>query len=239
MADELEGWLERERERLGLALARLETSDITAFFTAIGELRATFAMRGEAFLELNKLLDSLVAARIASHLNRVLAESRLDPLTGLGHRGAFDHRLRAEIERSDRYHRQFALILFDLDNFKHINDRYGHLTGDQALVRFPDALRTELRQSDEPFRIGGDEFAAILPETELDGGETIGHRVERLLEHATPMEPNFVIHVSWGIANWPLDGGGSDDGAQRTAAGERLLLAADRRLYAAKVRKRY
>lgn len=236
MADDYDGRL--ERERLRLAVERLETSDIAAFFTAIGELRATFAQRDEDYLELNALLDSLVAKRIGSYLDQILAESRQDPLTGLGHRRAFDHRLKVEIERSERYHRRFALILFDLDRFKSINDRFGHLVGDRVLVCFAETLRAALRQSDEPFRIGGDEFAAILPETELVGGEEIGYRIEQQLDKATRVESDCVIHVSWGIANWPFDGGRSGDDLQVPAAGERLLVAADRRLYAMKERKR-
>ena len=235
MADEWTGRLDKERERLRLAVEQLDTSDIQTFFIAIGELRESVGRASPAFLKLNAELDLLISARMQSYFNQILREAQRDPLTGLGHRGAFDQRLKSEIERNHRYQRQFALILFDLDHFKTLNDRFGHLAGDRILVHFADSLRSGLRQSDEPFRIGGDEFAAILPETRLLSGDTIGHRIEQLI---SPAGSGTAFGVSWGVANWPGDCG--FEGGSRDIAGsaELMLLTADQRLYAEKARKR-
>ena len=95
---------------------------------------------------------------------RYLAEH--DPLTRLLNRRAFTRRLGIETARSGRYHRPFALVLCDLDGFKGLNDRHGHQAGDAALVRLGDLLHAPAAPPDMAFRIGGDEFAMLLPETD-------------------------------------------------------------------------
>ena len=97
---------------------------------------------------------------------RFLAEH--DPLTRLYNRRAFNHRLRVEAARSRRYGTQFALVVLDVNGFKKINDRHGHMAGDAALARVADLLSHQMRAPDAAFRIGGDEFALILTEIELD-----------------------------------------------------------------------
>ena len=119
---------------------------------------------------------------------RFLAEH--DPLTRLYNRRAFNHRLRVEAARSRRYGKPFALVVLDVDGFKSINDRHGHMAGDSALARVADLLSHELRGPDAAFRIGGDEFALILPEIELEsidaGGAPDRHAPRRRLRRRGP-----------------------------------------------------
>ncbi|TML02468.1 MAG: GGDEF domain-containing protein [Actinobacteria bacterium] len=92
-----------------------------------------------------------------------------DPLTNLLNRRSFVQHLDAEVARSRRYARPLALVIFDLDELKTVNDTQGHTAGDEALKRVGDALRATIRSGDNAFRIGGDEFAVIVPEaTERD-----------------------------------------------------------------------
>lgn len=234
-------WLDREKERLRRVVEGLDPSDLDSFFAAIAGVRASFAPPGDASVELNTALDSMIALRIQAQIDQLTEEARRDPLTGLGHRGAFQHRLEAEIERSRRYQRHFALVLFDLDHFKSVNDRFGHPAGDLTLISFATTLRSGLRQCDEAFRIGGDEFVAILPETTSSGGEAIGRRISNLFsenelcpgaETGRSITWGITWGVTWGVSSWP------EDADPAVAAPETLLSAADRRLYAGKACKR-
>ena len=100
-----------------------------------------------------------------------------DALTGLFSRRRFLEELDREVVRSRRYERIGALLLLDLDGFKHVNDSFGHATGDDLLIRIADALRSGLRESDVLARIGGDEFAVILPDTNADGARAVAAKL--------------------------------------------------------------
>jgi diguanylate cyclase (GGDEF)-like protein len=100
-----------------------------------------------------------------------------DSLTLLYNHGAFHEKLAIELERANRYGRPMSVIMLDLDGFKEINDRYGHMTGDRVLVLVAGALGAHLRKTDIAARYGGDEFAVILPETELPAAATIAGRI--------------------------------------------------------------
>ena len=219
------------------AIADLEIADLHLFFTGVSRLRRStidavclpFPDVGAGELpplihEANRWIDSLVEERIQAEIARLADEARRDPLTELGHRRAFNQRLRLEIERGRRYDRHFALIIFDLDRFKAVNDREGHPTGDRLLKDMASILRSSLRQSDEAFRLGGDEFAAILPETRLETGELIALRIESRLQDS--------------VANWPEDASGPDSMAEPDLSGDSLIALADQRLYRYKQMKR-
>ncbi|HEX7519075.1 MAG TPA: sensor domain-containing diguanylate cyclase, partial [Candidatus Deferrimicrobium sp.] len=108
-------------------------------------------------------------------LVKSLAEK--DSLTLLYNHGSFHEKLAIELERSNRYVRPMAVIMLDLDHFKEINDRYGHTTGDRVLALVAGVLGAHLRKTDIAARYGGDEFAVILPETDLSSAAVIAERI--------------------------------------------------------------
>ena len=147
------------------------------------------------------------------------AEAQRDALTQLGNRAAFEHHLAAESARALRYGRVLAMAMIDLDGFKQINDTHGHAAGDSALQQFAQWLKASLRQSDQAFRYGGDEFAVLLPETSAAAADSVMMRLREQLATA-----GCAYGFSWGCAVVP------DDSSEPCA----LLLAADARLYAQK-----
>lgn len=128
-------------------------------------------------------------------LAAALAEQAVrDPLTGLYNRRFFEEALIRQTETARRYGRALSLVLLDLDHFKQINDTQGHPVGDAVLRETARRLQAVARKADVLCRIGGDEFAAILPETELAGARTLLQRFFREMEKAEP------IRVSGGAA---------------------------------------
>jgi diguanylate cyclase (GGDEF)-like protein/PAS domain S-box-containing protein len=141
-----------------------------------------------------------------------------DPLTGLANYRHLLEVLDSEIKRFKRTGREFALLLFDLDKLKQINDRYGHLTGSEALCRLAEVLTAGCRNIDTAARFGGDEFAVILPETGIEPAKSIA---QRLCDNLATDGREPKLSVSAGVAVYPADG----------ATVETLLLAADKALY--------
>ena len=133
---------------------------------------------------LNDMIDRLVTECVVAYFDRATSElayqARRDPLTTLLNHQAFTDELQAELERAKRYAHGLTLLFFDLDRFKEINDTLGHPEGDRALRRVADLLRETLRGTDRAGRMGGDEFAAVLVETE--GSEAGGKFLDRLVD---------------------------------------------------------
>jgi diguanylate cyclase (GGDEF)-like protein/PAS domain S-box-containing protein len=148
-----------------------------------------------------------------------------DPLTGLANYRHLLGVLDSEIKRFKRTGREFALLLFDLDRLKKINDRYGHLTGSEALCRLAGVLVAGCRNIDTAARFGGDEFALVLPETGIEPAKSVAQRLCADLAN-DGREPK--LSVSAGVAIYPADG----------ATIETLLLVADKALYRNKSRVR-
>lgn len=149
-----------------------------------------------------------------------------DELTQLANRRRFTETLAVEVRRAERFGDPLSLVLADLDDFKQINDRYGHQTGDEVLRRFADVLRENVRDFDLPVRYGGEEFAVLLPETGIGGAERLARRLQtallrlRLPEIEGDRPP---VTASFGVAAFPAAG-----------SAEALLSAADGALYRAK-----
>jgi diguanylate cyclase (GGDEF)-like protein len=164
------------------------------------------------------LLDN---ARLFEQVSRMAAS---DSLTGLANHRRLLEVLENEIERSRRTRRSFALLLFDLDDLKKINDKYGHLTGSRAIKRLGNALRGNSRTIDTPARYGGDEFAVVLPEIGEEEATKVAMRIcEKLAEDGQLPR----VTVSVGVSVYPVDG----------ITIEKLFGAADRALYRMKRRR--
>lgn len=129
---------------------------------------------------------------------RELAET--DALTGLYNQRYFHETLRREVMRAQRYERKLALIVFDLDDFKSINDQVGHLAGDRVLAQAADRLREAVRNVDIACRIGGDEFAVILPESSAEDAEQLYRRVHNLMRGTALGTDEERLRISAGIA---------------------------------------
>jgi diguanylate cyclase (GGDEF)-like protein/PAS domain S-box-containing protein len=156
--------------------------------------------------------------QLEDHLRRQAAS---DPLTGLGNYRRLVDVLYLEIKRSKRTNREFALLFFDLDDLKGINDRHGHMIGSQALCRLADVLCSCCRDIDTPVRFGGDEFALVLPETTAQEANMVAHRI---CESVADDGKGPKLSASVGVAVYPENGDSI----------ERLLCAADSRLYSRK-----
>jgi diguanylate cyclase (GGDEF)-like protein len=167
------------------------------------------------------LMLSLCA--LALRLDVLRYDAWHDPLTGLYDRRSFDRLLEMAIARSIRYGWPFTLVMLDLDHFKTVNDEYGHQAGDQVLRDLGERFRRALRFGDNAGRIGGDEFAMILPNTEPDLVPALLDRVRRAdgLERPCPA-------FSYGVAHCPNEATEFDA----------LVQLADTRLYEAKDAKR-
>jgi diguanylate cyclase (GGDEF)-like protein len=153
-----------------------------------------------------------VGALAVSHLREQLEAgrstyeqlSRLDPLTGVGNYRALHDRLDYEIARHGRHGRQFAVMLVDLNRFKEVNDRYGHLAGDRMLCAVAKALAAIVRDEDTVARQGGDEFSILAPETNAVEVMGLAHRLQRAL--GTIEAGKGVVTASVGWAIFPEDG---------------------------------
>ncbi len=226
----------------GLKLCRLlketaNTRDIPILFLTVERnmhnLARAFDVGGSDYIlkpfhaiELRARVKTALRAKEAVELLK--EQARIDALTGLANRAAFEASLGAAYSAHDRTGSPVSLLLFDLDDFKRINDAYGHGIGDEALRRVGACLRETCRPYDAPCRYGGDEFVVLLGQTEGQNARRAG---ERLLEAIRGIELETLdtclpIRASGGLASSTdlRSGFGSDD----------LVKAADRALYAAK-----
>jgi diguanylate cyclase (GGDEF)-like protein len=146
-----------------------------------------------------------------------------DHLTGLANRRRFERQLEREVERTRRYGHPLCLLVIDIDNFKHVNDNFGHEAGDEAIRYLGKALQAGTRGIDMGARLGGDEFAVILPETEFTKGMEVAERL-RLAFGKMEIPGVGSLTASFGLAEFPLC-------ANET---RELLAAADAAMYEAK-----
>jgi diguanylate cyclase (GGDEF)-like protein len=156
---------------------------------------------------------------------RLQINAATDGLTGLYNRRLFDETCEKELNRAKRYSGLLAVVLFDLHRLKEINDKYGHRMGDQVLQLAANNLRKTLRASDFAFRIGGDEFAMVLPQTDPEQAATLCRRVRNHFENEVePLQMKVAATLDFGMAVYPKDADTKEDLVQR----------ADERLYALK-----
>ena len=173
-------------------------------------------------------IATLLATAIVQRLRRHRSMSSSDPLTGLYNRAYFDEFLAAEIRRSKRYSKSFAVAMVDIDRFKGFNDAYGHAAGDEALKVVSNLVRRAVRRSDLVARYGGEEIVLVMPETTLNQARTRLESVRVAIAAEAiklPKRDELVrVTVSGGVACWPTDAENPDD----------LIHIADARLFHAK-----
>ena len=161
--------------------------------------------------------------RIGALVHRLTDAARTDPLTGLLNRRGFEETFKTELERARRNGRPLTVVAGDLDGFKLVNDQHGHHAGDEALQALAADLLKWKRRIDVAARLGGEEFALLLPDTDERGAFLVAERLRRAVQRTFSEQP-LPVTISFGVATWP-------DHGQET---ETLLRAADEALYAAK-----
>ena len=195
---------------------------------AIGSL-CIASRHPSAYSQSQVQLLTQLASRIAMSIEnaRLYAQAeqraRIDELTGLWNRRHLMERIQVEIGRHSRYGGTFSLIILDLDSFKAFNDTYGHIEGDKLLKQLGTVLKGAIRDADEAFRYGGDEFAILLPQTSIKDAHEVAERVRRRIASEIKVGGTSMT-ASLGLANWPVDG----------IAINEVINAADKALYYAK-----
>ncbi len=178
-------------------------------------------VRAQQLLALRTLAGGMAAALGQQELlQRLERQSMADALTGLGNRRAFDEALEVELKRARRAGGWVGLVMMDVDHFKRFNDQHGHQAGDDALVTVGRVLTRVARAEDRACRIGGEEFALLLPGADERAAAIVAERVRRDVQHRAPAAGP--VTISLGVA------------ASRGDDGQALLATADARLYAAK-----
>jgi diguanylate cyclase (GGDEF)-like protein len=155
-------------------------------------------------------------------LKKIRLNAVTDPLTGLYNRRLFAEYFDKELNRARRYGLPLGIVILDLHRFKEVNDKYGHPRGDEVLRAAAITLQKALRTSDSAFRIGGDEFALLLPQTDAAQALALSRRIETVFaETLRPLQLTFAVTMDHGVATFPQDGDQSDQ----------LIRVADQRLY--------
>ena len=178
------------------------------------------------------ILKFIWADDVEAEYQRKLVEGALqDPLTGLYNRRMLEERLGSELAAARRHDRVVAVLMVDIDHFKAINDRYGHLAGDETLRMVARTLRATIRQEDFVARFGGEEFVVIAPETGLEGARLLGERIRRAVERSRCVwqDDELSVTVSAGatVSELPAE-------FVPGLTAHALVDAADRALYRAK-----
>ena len=174
-------------------------------FIAIYSRSPSYRFEEEMIRELEELSQRAgPAIENARRFKEARQLADLDALTGLHNRRYFHETLAREVARAHRYGRQLALIVFDLDDFKAINDRIGHLSGDAVLAETAERVREAVRTADVPCRVGGDEFAVVLPESSTHDADQLYHRLRGAVS-SRPVGQAGRLFISAGTAELQHD----------------------------------
>ncbi|MDP9134339.1 MAG: GGDEF domain-containing protein, partial [Actinomycetota bacterium] len=177
-----------------------------------------------ATLTVAGLVVSVIRDRLTGLISNLTDAARTDPLTGLLNRRGFEEAFDVELERARRADGGLSVVVGDLDRFKEVNDRFGHVAGDDVLRRFGATIRSVKRSWDIAARVGGEEFALLAPDTDEHGAYVLAERLRMEIEEAFEPAGAGQLTASFGIVSFPIHG----------QTGEALLQAADQALYAAK-----
>jgi diguanylate cyclase (GGDEF)-like protein len=209
----------------------LISSPLLRMGSVLGVVNVNNKRSRESFVDEDlRLLDAIaghaaVALGNARQYEETLQRSQRDALTGLANHGHLFASLDAEIERADRYERDLSIAMIDIDHFKRYNDRFGHRSGDAALLQVANTVAAVSRVNDVVARYGGEEFTVVLPETDRVGAAVFGEKIRQSIEAAAFGDgENEALTVSVGIAQL------TPENASATA----LIEAADQQLYRAK-----
>ncbi len=211
-------WLGSESAKEVLFLSR---GQMTAILYIVGVTVASYhlqiVIRNR---ELLRVKTELLLETLKTEITRL--QSMVDPLTRVYNRQSMEELLNKWIQRSERYNQVFSLAVVDLDDFKAVNDKYGHLTGDFVLSEVAGILRSSVRGSDLVIRYGGDEFLLVLSETDQPGAQAVINRVRKMVktwneEHAAAP---YDISVSMGLSVF-----------EKGKTARQLISEADREMY--------
>jgi diguanylate cyclase (GGDEF)-like protein len=174
--------------------------------------------------ELVELLTGQLAVAVqnARDYSETVEASLRDPLTGLYNRRFLHEALQKEIHRNERYGSPVSFVIFDVDDFKRINDTYGHAVGDEVLCEIAGIVRSRIRPVDSFARMGGEEFALLMPETSQLDALAVSDRLRRAVA-STDLVPDWTVTVSGGLASSPDDAASAD--AMQTKADAALYWA--------------
>ena len=211
---------------IAVAYAAVVVNDVTSggdeVFVAMGEAAPRWIMT-VGTLVVAVALVGMLKERLDRLIARFADAAREDPVTGLRNRRGFDETFELEVERARRAGRSLTLLLGDLDHFKRVNDRLGHPRGDDALRRAAEVLRATNRRIDLVARVGGEEFAVLLPDSDERGAHIAAERMRHAIREAFAEDP-VTLTISFGIACLPQHGEATED----------LMESADQALYTAK-----
>lgn len=175
------------------------------------------------------LIFTLTLSSLKRALDREKELASTDPLTGVRNARSYRESVSAEIERAKRYRHPFSVAYLDLDDFKAVNDRFGHNRGDRLLQLVASTVRSNLRTSDVVARLGGDEFALLLPETDYDSAQAVLRKIQDLLVQRM-RRCGFLVTCSIGAVTFPC---------APAASVEELIRRADACMYEAKRRGKH
>ena len=214
--------------RMALILAILATAAYLAAGLAVDQTPETTPII-QMLVNLTGLyLLAYIGASVGREQRRArdaaIRMSTVDALPGLYNRSFFFTALEREIARGDRSGRAFCLVMLDLDDLKSVNDHFGHVAGDQVLRSVADTMRSGVRKIDVAARYGGDEFVALLPETDPTGGWVLAEKIRLTVAEQGMAGIDPTPTVSVGVVSYPADGRSADA----------LLVSADRAMYASK-----
>jgi two-component system cell cycle response regulator len=203
-------------------------TDIGAQLDDSGELSLWASSAGHESNLVDLARENAALRRRVVELEAFRTLAYRDPLTGLWNRRYFDERMAEELDRARRHpSRRLSVMIIDVNDFKRLNDSLGHAEGDRALCWVAAFLKGHLRAHDVCCRIGGDEFAVILPEVGEDGCEVLAARLREKLGWDGTL-PAFAVGLSIGSATLPTE----------VISGEELIRAADRAMYRDKQRQK-